>query len=187
MSKSQKRFSRGLRGGLSSDDSIHPDFFAVRDLIYLPSQFECSEPRVEAESAEYGACAFEVNGLSVRFRVAKITPTKIGQFVTVWKRVGDGPIQPFDMSDPIDLFVISSRKGNHFGQFVFPKKILCDQDFVSENETGGKRGIRVYPPWDKTISPQAQKTQRWQLEYFLDASQGDVMSHERAKMLYSLG
>jgi hypothetical protein len=38
---------------------------------------------MEAESAEYGAYTFELNDLSVRFRVAKITPTKIGQFVTL--------------------------------------------------------------------------------------------------------
>jgi hypothetical protein len=187
MYKSEKRLSESLKTIQSSSNSIHPDFLVGRDLIYLPNRFQCSEPKVEAESFEYGACSFELNGLSVRFRVAKITPTKIGQFVTVWKRVGDGPIQPFDISDPVDLFVISTRKGNHFGQFVFPKKVLCDQDIVSENEKGGKRGIRVYPPWDKTISPQAKKTQRWQLEYFLDASQGSVMSHERAKMLYRLG
>jgi hypothetical protein len=90
------------------------------------------------------------------------------------------------VSDPFDLFVISTRKENHFGQFVFPKKVLCDQDIVSENETGGKRGIRVYPPWDKTINPQAQKTQRWQLKYFLEVPQVGAVNHEQVKMLYSV-
>ncbi|MEB9620245.1 MepB family protein [Bacillus thuringiensis] len=26
--------------------------------------------------------------------------------------------------------------------------------------------MRVYPPWDKSTSRQAQKTQIWQLEFF---------------------
>jgi hypothetical protein len=169
-----------------SRNSTHPDLLATQKFVYLPSHLQYSEPLAEKESSDYGACSFNLNGFSVCFRVAKVTPTKIGQFVTLWKRIGIGPIQPYDLSDSVDLFVISTRKENHFGQFVFPKKVLCDQDIVSENEKGGKRAIRVYPPWDKTISPQAQKTQHWQLKYFLEVSQGSTISHERAKMLYSL-
>jgi hypothetical protein len=29
-------------------------------------------------------------------------PTKVGQFVTLWKRLGRGPIQPFDLSYPVE-------------------------------------------------------------------------------------
>jgi hypothetical protein len=32
----------------------------------------------------------------------------------------------------------------------------------------GQRAMRVYPPWDKLTSKQAQKTQAWQGEYFLE-------------------
>ena len=28
--------------------------------------------------------------------------------------------------------------------------------------------MRVYPPWDVTVSRQAQKTQKWQMAYFLE-------------------
>jgi hypothetical protein len=45
---------------------------------------------LERESLEYAACSFKLNSMSVKFRVAKITPTKIGQFVTLWKRVSKG-------------------------------------------------------------------------------------------------
>ena len=82
--------------------------------------------------------------------------------MTLWKRIKNGPIQPFDISDPIDFFIISTRKGNNFGQFVFPKAVLYEQGVISKNAEGGKRAIRVYPPWDKGLNNQALKTQKWQ-------------------------
>ena len=127
-----------------------------------------------------------MNTLAVRFRVAKITPTKVGQFVTLWERSKAGPIQPYDLSDSVDFFVISAREGDNFGQFVFPKAVLCDHDIVSENGQGGKRAIRVYPPWDKPMSRQAQKTQDWQLNYFLEIPANRPIDRERVQMLYVL-
>ncbi|OOQ93201.1 MepB family protein [Bacillus cereus] len=170
----------------TSSVPIHSDLLATKDLVYSPCRFECSQPRIEAQNAEYGAYVFNLNALSIRFRVAKITPTKVGQFVTLWERSGDGPIQPYDISDSVDLFVISTREGNNFGQFVFPKAVLCNQDIVSNKGEGGKRAIRVYPPWDKTTSRQAQKTQAWQLEYFLEILGNKPIDCVRAQMLYSL-
>ncbi|MED2490499.1 MepB family protein [Bacillus thuringiensis] len=170
----------------ASSVTIHRDLLATKDLVYSPCRFECSQPRIEAQNAEYGAYVFNLNALSIRFRVAKITPTKVGQFVTLWERIGDGPIQPYDISDPVDLFVISTREGNNFGQFVFPKTVLCNQDIVSNKGKGGKRAIRVYPPWDKPTSRQAQKTQAWQLEYFLEIPGNKPIDCVRAQMLYSL-
>ena len=72
------------------------------------------------------------------------------------------------MSDPVDFIVVSVRNENLFGQFVFPKAVLSEKGILSEKGKGGKMGIRVYQPWDKTISLQAQKTQKWQLKYFLE-------------------
>jgi hypothetical protein len=168
-----------------SAHTIHHDLLATRDLVYNPCGFTCSQPLKEAESAEYGAYEFDVNGLSVRFRVAKITPTKIGQFVTLWKRIGNGPIQPYDMSDPVDFFIVSTRKDDLFGQFVFPKAVLCQQGVISKNGKGGKRAIRVYPPWDKAINQQAKKTQAWQLAYFLEIPLNKPINCTRAQLLYS--
>ncbi|MEQ4486441.1 MepB family protein [Cohnella silvisoli] len=94
-------------------------------------------------------------------------------------------IQPYDVSDPVDFFVISTRKGSNFGQFIFPKAVLCDQDIVSNKGKGGKRAMRVYPSWDNPTSRQAQKTQRWQLEYFLEIPVDAPVNFVRAQMLYS--
>lgn len=135
--------------------------------LYRPKGMAFSDWHKEAESSEYAACQYRLNDLRVLFRTAKITPTKIGQFVTIWKRFKNGPIQPYDVADSIDLFVIAVRNDENFGHFVFPKDMLCQRDIVSKNGKGGKRGIRVYPPWDIPTSKQAEKTQDWQLEYFV--------------------
>ncbi|SFK78506.1 hypothetical protein SAMN03159341_101561 [Paenibacillus sp. 1_12] len=165
-------------------DAIHSDLLATKDLVYNPCGFDCSQPIHEAQNAEYGAYVFNLNALSIRFRVARITPTKIGQFVTLWERNGDGPIQPYDVTEPIDLFVISTRKGSNFGQFIFPKAVLYNQDIVSHKGKGGKRAMRVYPPWDNPTSRQALKTQKWQSEYFLEIPANMSIDFARAQTLY---
>jgi hypothetical protein len=150
-------------------NTIHPDVLAAQKLAYEPNGLICSTPMVqEAESQEYGACTFEMGNKTIKFRVAKITPTKIGQFVTFWKRIGCGPIMPYNMNDSFDLLVVSVRNAQHFGQFVFPKDMLWQKGFVSKDEKDGKRAMRVYPPWDITNSLQAKKTQAWQLLYFFE-------------------
>jgi hypothetical protein len=167
-------------------DSVHPDLIATKNLVFDPSQFNCSQPKMEPESAEYGAYTFELNGHAIRYRAAKTTPTKIGQFVTLWKRIGNSPIKPFDIADAVDCIIISTRTANHFGQFVFPKSVLCEHDIMSVKGEGGKRAIRVYPPWDKTISKQAQKTQKWQLKYFLEIPENNPVDTVRSQTLYKL-
>jgi hypothetical protein len=164
--------------------AIQQELNEVRHRVYDSLEFQCSQPVMEPESSEYGACGFELNHLSVKFRVAKITPTKVGQFVTLWKRIGKGPIQPYDSSDSVDFFIINTRKGDHFGQFVFPTSVLCQQGVFSINSIGGKRAIRVYPPWDIALNRQAQKTQKWQLQYFLEIPKNTGIDVDRAKLLY---
>lgn len=156
----------------------------VQHRVYDLLEFQYSQPVIGPESSEYGACDFELNRLSIKFRVAKTTPTKIGQFVTLWKRVEKGPIQPYDSSDSVDFIVINTRKGEYFGQFIVPKSVLCQKDIFSVNNIGGKRAMRVYPPWDVTISSQAQKTQKWQLAYFLEIPKNTRVDATRATLLY---
>lgn len=167
------------------NNSALSDLFYSINVIYKQCGFDFSNQIKEEESSEYGAYFFDLNSLSVRFRVAKITPTKVGQFVTLWKRVGNSPIQPFDISDKIDLFIVSVRNGHNFGQFIFPKSALLQHAILSKNGNGGKRAIRVYPHWDITTSYQAKNTQLWQLKYFLEIPSKEAIDLTRAKMLYS--
>ncbi len=161
------------------------------DLTYIKTQifdacgFEYTEPISEIESAEYNAYYFKLNKLHVRFRTAKITPTKVGQFVTLWKRLSTGPIAPFDETDSIDIVIINVVNGNQFGQFIFPKSVLSKQGILTVNHKEGKRGFRVYPPWDITTNKQAIKTQKWQLNYFLNLSNFSPEALEKAKALYN--
>lgn len=164
----------------------HPDLLAAQALAYAPCGYHYEELQPEAESVDYAACTLLLNNLRCCFRVAKITPTKVGQFVTLWKRVGCGPIQPFDVGDPLDVFVVSTRNGSHLGQFVFPKAVLAAQGVVAQNNVGGKRALRVYPPWDATTNRQAQRTQAWQQRYFVDVSEGRTVDLKRVAALLAL-
>lgn len=163
---------------------VHDDLLATKALLYDPLGLTCSQPTPEPESAEYGAHAFTLDGLDVRFRVAKTTPTKVGQFVTVWQRSEEGPIRPFDDADGVDLFVVSCRDGDRFGQFVFPRAALRRRGIVSHGGVGGKRAFRVYPPWVTTSSRQAGSTQVWQQAFFLHVPEGGGLDSERARKLY---
>ena len=166
--------------------TIHNDLLLAKEHLYDKFGFECSLLEKAKESADYGAYSFTRNQKSILFRTAKITPTKIGQFVTLWKRIDKGPIQPYYFTDAIDLIVISVRKENRVGQFVFPKSVLCEKGIISTPNKEGKRAIRVYPPWDRALNNQAQKTQQWQLDYFLEIPVDKPIDRERAKMLYDL-
>jgi len=146
--------------------SLPKDLILAKELIYDSCHFKCTEPHPEKESQEYEAFDFNIGESQIKFRSAKITPTKTGQFVTLWKRNKNGIIEPFDFSDSIDFVIISVRKNDLLGQFIFPKSILLKKGIFSTSVKEGKRATRVYPPWDKTTSKQAQKTQEWQLHYF---------------------
>ena len=163
----------------------HPDLLLAEDLFYKPSGLILQNLKTEDESADYGASEFTIMNRSVKFRVGKITPTKVGQFVTFWKRIGEGTILPYEFTDSFDFLVVSVRAKNHFGQFVFPKAVLCEKGIVSCNGKEGKRAMRIYPPWDKADNSQAKKTQAWQLQYFIKFSE-DIFDFSRMRYLFDI-
>lgn len=164
---------------------IQAEITLIKRLVHDPLEFALENLSVEKESQEYNACRFLLNENMIISRTAKVTPTKIGQFVTLWKRNGDGPIQPFSTSDDFDLVIINTHFKDQFGQFVFPKSLLKTKGILSTSLKEGKRGFRVYPPWDKATSKQALTTQKWQIEYFLKMDPPKEIDLDRANFLYS--
>ena len=154
----------------------------IKTEVYGKCALELSNFMLEEESKEYDACRFELNGRNVRSRTAKITPKKAGQFVTFWKRNGNGPIEPFNATDPIDFFVVNVRTDNALGQFVFPKSVLIKKGILSTEGKEGKRAFRVYPNWDLVKSKQAERTQKWQLDFFYQIN--DSMNLDSVVELY---
>ncbi len=142
----------------------------------------------EVESADYGACRFGLDGMAIAFRVARTTPTKIGQFVTLWKRPGaDEEIAPFDSADDLQFVVVSVSDAGHRGQFIFGREILIARGVMSQGGKGGKRAIRVYPPWSGPTAKDAIRTQQWQIRHFLSlAADGTAESPERVRTLFQV-
>ena len=143
----------------------------IKTEIYDKCILQISEFKMEDEGKKYNACRYELNGLKIVSRNAKVTPKKAGQFVTFWKRNQKGITEPLNETDPVDFYVIVVKTENRQGQFVFPKSILIKKGILSTDRKEGKRGFRVYPVWDITKNAQAKKTQKWQLNYFYEISE----------------
>lgn len=164
-------------------ESISIDLSNAKEIIFDKAGFELNSLQKEDESAEYNAFRFSLNHKKICYREAKITPTKTGQFVTLWKRNASGIIEPFDYSDTIDFVIINVRKDQNWGQFIFPKSVLLKKGVFSTEKKEGIRATRVYPPWNETTSKQAQKTQRWQLDYFFNFTNNEIDFDQLKKIL----
>jgi hypothetical protein len=160
------------------------DFELALNAAYLPSGLVPSRVELEKESAEYGALTFGLMGHNIKFRVGKVTPTKLGHFVTIWKRE-EGITKPPHHADPIDFIVISVRDDSGFGQFIFDKATLIKQGLMSTDKKEGKRGFRLYPPWVKALSAQAKKTQQWQGNYFIQFNESETKVYPALSAFFS--
>ena len=166
------------------ENPLTSELLAIKELVYDNCNLEFSNLVIDSESEEYQACSFKLNSIEFIHRFSKITPTKTGQFVTIWKRNNKGITAPFDVSDNFDFIVITSKSDKNLGQFVFPKAVLLEKGIISKNNTSGKRGVRVYPPWDIPTSKQAKKTQSWQTKYFYSINK-DAFDIELVKKLFT--
>ena len=174
-----------INNTLKTLNPIYNDLKVMKELVYDKCGFEFANYRIENESEDYSACTFELNGNKVKYRHSKISPTKTGQFVTIWKRNAAGITEPFSFTDDIDLIIITARSDNNFGQFIFTKDLLIRQKIITCNNIEGKRGIRVYPPWDKVTSKQAEKTQKWQNDYFIIICEDNSFDIAKTKKIIS--
>lgn len=166
-------------------DAVHPDVALVMRL-FAGLGVGCSPAVSEPDNAEYGAAISEVGRSTVRFRVGKLTPTKVGLFVSVWRRAAGGSTEPFPTEGDVDGLVVTAREGDRFGAFVFPTEVLATRGIVSVRGAGGKRGFRVYPPWSATSNPQAKRSQGWQCDWFLDLSDRAAVDLQRAGRLLAV-
>lgn len=155
-------------GGIGADKliSMKANLIKIQNDVYKACGLNITEFEVELESIEYDACKFKLNDKEIVCRTSKITPRKIGQFVTFWKRSENGPIEPFEETDNLDFFIVIVQTKTDVGQFVFPKSILISKGVISTSTKSGKRAFRVYPPWDVPTSKQAIQSQQWQLQFF---------------------
>ncbi|MDY0987644.1 MepB family protein [Flavobacterium sp. CFBP9031] len=161
------------------------DLSLSKEIVYDKAELLITSVEKESESDEYSAYRFLLNNKNICYREAKITPTKTGQFVTLWKRNQTGTIEPFDYSDAIDFVIVNVRKDQNWGQFIFPKKTLLEKDIFSTQNKEGIRATRVYPPWDETTSKQAQKTQKWQLDYFFSFTDRDQIDLNEIRKIFA--
>ncbi|MED5018474.1 MepB family protein [Paenibacillus chibensis] len=157
----------------------------INETIYEPNGITINSIREEAQNSDYGAGVFQLNAKSVRFRVAKITPTKIGQFVAFWEKDLDNKNQAFSYETATDLLVINAFTHNNFGQFVFPKEVLVKQKILKTATTKGKMAMRIYPRWDTPTSKEAIATQKWQTPYFVAVDNNNSLQIQELLKLYS--
>ena len=149
-------------------NSIMENILSLLQKLYSHNNLCCETIEPEKEHIAYAAYCFTLNKKPVKFRVAKLTQTKPGCFVTLQKRNELGISTPHDINDPFDLYIIHASNRESLGQFIFTKQLLADKGILSIKNNGGKRGFRLYPPWHQTLNKQAKQTQSWQLPYYFD-------------------
>ncbi len=160
-----------------------PELQYLINSIFKLCGFELSNLVIEAESQEYHACNFQINGFNIKFRKAKVTPKKVGQFVTLWKRSETGITEPFNILDDFEFYIIAAQLENNLGIFIFPKAILEENKILTSLNYVGKRGFRLYPHWDISLNLQAKKTQLWQKDYFIELSTKLEIDFEKVKKI----
>lgn len=100
----------------------------------------------------------------ILYRRSRITPKKLGEFVSLWKQ---DPRGPYYEEDPISFVIIESETKEF--HFKFPKDVLVSRGIISSSISPGKQGFRLYPPHCVVSSKQALQTQAWQSDYYVDA------------------
>lgn len=179
-------FSSLKNKGYKAVNEFYKALTYVNEIFYKPNHLIIKATQEETQNSGYGAGIFQLNSKSVRFRVAKKTPTKIGQFVAFWEKDADYKNQAFSYEKATDLLVINTFTcKNNFGQFVFPKEVLVKQNILKTATTKGKMAIRVYPSWENPTSKQAIETQKWQLKYFVEVNNKNNLSIQELLKLYS--
>ena len=69
----------------------------LNNIIYKPNNLLIANVKEEKQNAEYAGYLFHLNNKTIRFRKSKITPNKIGQFVSFGRKMTICKIKRFLM------------------------------------------------------------------------------------------
>jgi hypothetical protein len=129
-----------------------------------------ARPSVEAEeqNSDYESGVALIGDERWRIRTARVTATKPGAFVAVWKRSEGGETRPFRMDESLTGLLVFVVERNRFGVFRFTAAQLVSLGYVTSELHAGKRGFRVYPAWCSGLNSQATRTQRAQAAAFFE-------------------
>lgn len=124
----------------------------------------------EKQNSEYKGFSFSVYEHTYRSRLAKLTAKKKGYFVAFWEKDINNRNQAYSYDESPNKIVISVIDNERKGQFIFPKSVLLQQGVLRSETSKGKMAMRVYPSWEQELNSSAEKSQKWQMKYFIDVS-----------------
>ena len=148
------------------------NFHAFKRFIDLAPAPADAQPVIQGEeqNSDYESGIVRIGTEQWRIRTARITPTKPGAFVAVWKRSERGTTRPFTADESISGLLVFVAEQERFGVFQFTTVHLLSLGYVSSDLHPGKRGFRVYPAWCTDLNSQASRTQRAQEPAFFELS-----------------
>lgn len=155
-----------------SSDKVIMSWPSLLEEYYLPLGFSVDFIQLESQNEEYDGLCFKLEGRSVRYRTAKTTPKKVGQFVAFWEKNVENKNEAFKAEESPDYLIITVYDNHQWGQFIFPKEILIKKNIYQTLGNKGRMAMRLYPDWLTELNATAKKTQAWQKEYFINQTGG---------------
>ena len=152
------------------------NFHALKRFIGLAPAPADAQPviQIEEQNSDYESGVVLIGKEQWRIRTARITPTKPGAFVAVWKRGEGGSTRPFRADESMSGLLVFVAEQERFGVFKFTPAHLISLGYVSSDLHPGKRGFRVYPAWCSNLNPQALRAQRAQGAAFTELPPGNA-------------
>ncbi|VDH17459.1 MepB protein [Algoriella xinjiangensis] len=155
------------------------------EIILKPLHLKINSLEKDVECDDYFGYNLHVNQTNIKFRKAKITPKKVGQFVTLWQRNNENQTEPFSVNNQFKLYIIAVEDADKRGFFIFSKEILAEKNILSTEKKEGKRGFRVYPDWVIPTNKQAEKTKNWQTDYFIEITENNQVDFIKLEKLFN--
>ena len=126
----------------------------------------------ETQNKDYEGFMCSIDNKLYRSRRANITSKKQGYFVAFWYKDSNNVNSAYKSSENITKLIITILDSKRKGQFIFPHDVLIKKGILKHDQCKGKMAMRVYPTWCINLNATATKTQKWQIEYFVDFTNG---------------